>query len=127
METQLFSIAPKRLIRSCSPCPFYLLIYFFIMQDRKKRKNKNRCSVSSMSAKKTVTIPLPISNDQGFHVLADYLAEIERMYDLDKNIKNNLYAFLNLENRAVLCIKQGSFISGITNCIEMTKEPVQLI
>src|ERR1035437_701447 len=43
----------------------------------------------------TVTIQLPIqSNDYGIPCAEDFLAEIQRMYDVEKNIKNNLYAFI---------------------------------
>lgn len=43
---------------------------------------------------RTATVELPISHDHGVPVLQDFLAEVQRQYNLEKNIKNNLYAFI---------------------------------
>jgi hypothetical protein len=43
----------------------------------------------------TVTIQLPIqSNPYGIPCIEDFFAEIQRMCDVEKNIKNNLYSFI---------------------------------
>lgn len=43
----------------------------------------------------TATIQLPIqSNDYGIPCIEDFLAEAQRLFDVEKNIKNNLYAFI---------------------------------
>ena len=50
---------------------------------------------NSKRVTKTVTVQLPIqSNSYGIPCAEDFLAEIQRMYDVEKNIKNNLYAFI---------------------------------
>ena len=48
----------------------------------------------------TATIELPIINDYGITVMEDFLNEVLRRYEVEKNIKNNLYAFIS---------KQGLF------------------
>ena len=59
-----------------------------------KMRTKNAKGNSKRVAK-SVTIQLPIqSNPYGIPLIADYFAEIQRMYDVEKNIKNNLYAFI---------------------------------
>jgi len=70
------------------------------MRNRLKNcKNVNYSTVLSTPASekgnKTVTVQLPISNEHGFPVLADYLAKVEQMFNLEKNIKNSLYAFIS--------------------------------
>lgn len=48
-----------------------------------------------MNTKKTVTIQLPIqSNEYGIPCIGDFLDEVQRRFDVEKNIKNNLYAFI---------------------------------
>jgi len=48
-----------------------------------------------MSTKKTATIQLPIqSNEYGIPCIGDFLDEVQRRFDVEKNIKNNLYAFI---------------------------------
>jgi hypothetical protein len=45
---------------------------------------------------KNATIQLPIqSNPYGIPCAEDFLAEIQRMYDVEKNIKNCLYGFIS--------------------------------
>lgn len=43
---------------------------------------------------RTATIELPISHDHGVPVLQDFLAEVQRRFDVEKDIKNSLYAFI---------------------------------
>jgi hypothetical protein len=53
-------------------------------------KNDHRAKLTP-----TVTIQLPIqSNDYGIPCVEDFLAEVQRHFDVEKNIKNNLYAFI---------------------------------
>ena len=48
-----------------------------------------------MNTKKTATIQLPIqSNEYGIPCIGDFLDEAQRRFDVEKNIKNNLYAFI---------------------------------
>jgi hypothetical protein len=48
-----------------------------------------------MNTKKTATIQLPIqSNEHGIPCIEDFLNEVQRRFDVEKNIKNNLYAFI---------------------------------
>jgi hypothetical protein len=48
-----------------------------------------------MNTKKTATIQLPIqSNEYGIPCIEDFLDEVQRRFDVEKNIKNNLYAFI---------------------------------
>lgn len=48
-----------------------------------------------MNTKKTATIQLPIqSNEFGIPCIEDFLNEVQRRSDVEKNIKNNLYAFI---------------------------------
>lgn len=41
-----------------------------------------------------VNIQLPVSNEHGLPVLGNFLNEINRRFEIEKNIKNNLYAFI---------------------------------
>ena len=47
--------------------------------------------------KKTVTVELPITNKHGIADFSDFLNELQRLYNVEKNVKNNLYSFI-LEN-----------------------------
>ena len=60
----------------------------------KNVKDSNVYATSAHETRTTATIQLPISNDHGIPVLQDFLAEVQRQYDVEKNIKNNLYAFI---------------------------------
>lgn len=71
----------------CGPCPFYSHFNFSNMQNKKKEKN-GKC------VERTATIQLPISNDYGVPILSDFFAEVQRRFDVEMNIKNNLYAFI---------------------------------
>jgi len=46
---------------------------------------------------KQASIMLSVSNKHGIPCLEDFLTEIQRRYDVEKNIKNNLYHFI-IEN-----------------------------
>lgn len=59
----------------------------FNMLSKKEKSNAIR-------VKKSATIQLPVSNKHGIPVLEDFLSEIQRRFDVEKNIKNNLYAFI---------------------------------
>lgn len=43
---------------------------------------------------RTVTITLPVSNEFGIVCIEDLFAEAQRHFDVEKNEKNRLYAFL---------------------------------
>jgi hypothetical protein len=49
---------------------------------------------NASSVKRSATIQLPISNDHGIPVFTDFLNEVQRHFEVEKNIKNNLYAFI---------------------------------
>lgn len=42
----------------------------------------------------SATVQLPISNKHGYPVFSDFLTELQRQFDVELNIKNNLYAFI---------------------------------
>ena len=56
--------------------------------------NTRKRETNNTKVKKSATIQLPVSNNHGIPVLEDFLAEIQRRFDVEKNIKNNLYAFI---------------------------------
>lgn len=56
------------------------------MQYRKRESRTSRV--------RTATIQLPVENSHGIPVLSDFLAEVQRRFDVEMNIKNNLYAFI---------------------------------
>ena len=56
------------------------------------QSKKEKCNATSV--RQSATIQLPISNNHGIPVLADFLTEVQRRFDVEKNIKNNLYAFI---------------------------------
>lgn len=72
---------------SRSDYPFLFNSNLFIMRDTKRQSNAN-------SVQQSATIQLPVSNNHGIPILADFLAEVQRRFDVEKNIKNNLYAFI---------------------------------
>lgn len=47
---------------------------------------------------KTATIELPVSEYHGLPVFSDFLTEIQKQFDLEKNIKNHLYYFIASHN-----------------------------
>jgi len=51
------------------------------------RKNK-------VKKQKIAMVELPITNSDGIACFSDFLVEIQRQYEIEKNIKNNLYAFI---------------------------------
>lgn len=57
----------------------------FIMREQKGQSTKRA---------KNATIQLPVSNQHGIPVFSDFLNELQRQFDIEKNIKNNLYAFI---------------------------------
>lgn len=68
------------------------------MQYQKRVKNVS-------DVQKTVTCQLQVSHDCGFPLFSDFLQELQRLYDVEKNIKNNLYSFI-LEHRMSSELKQ---------------------
>lgn len=66
--------------------PFFNFIKFSNMQTKKRENRAKRV--------RTATIKLPIANSHGIPVFSDFLAEVQRRFDVEKNIKNNLYAFI---------------------------------
>jgi len=63
------------------------------MNTRKRESN-------ATGVKKSATIQLPVPDNHRIPISEDLLAEIQRRFDVEKNIKNNLYAFI---------IEQGLF------------------
>lgn len=44
--------------------------------------------------KKTATIELPVTNDFGIADFSDHLNELQRRFNVERNIKNRLYSFI---------------------------------
>ena len=47
------------------------------------------------SKKKTATIKLPVNNDFGIATFGDFIEELNRMYCVEVNTKNNLFQFIH--------------------------------
>lgn len=47
-----------------------------------------------MAKQQTATIQLPVSEWHGLPIFADYLTEIQRQYDVEKDLKNAAFGFL---------------------------------
>ena len=57
------------------------------MQDKNGQMNAS-------GEKKMATFELQVNNDYGIVGFDDLLNEIQRMYNVERNIKNNLYSFI---------------------------------
>lgn len=66
---------------------FYNLHIINVMRDTKGHGN-------AISVPQTATVQLPVTNKHGIPVLQDFLTEVQRRFDVEKNIKNNLFAFI---------------------------------